>query len=188
MKTNVIMLRHGSTDHNTKKVFSGSGDLPLNVVGQAEVKEAARKLSHERFDVVAYGKKLRVIQTAQAVLEQLVQPPNKIIQSEIIREMDFGVMEGLDAGQIQVQYPREWKRYMEAWQTFAFPGGDNVKQYYDACAGFAHQLVQENYGSSILIVGHMGFICCASAALTGEGMGGVFNRRIGNAGILRLEI
>ena len=180
MSTCFTFLRHAQTDANASGVFSGKTDLPLNEEGKECALAAAKALSEERFDVIFYGTMKRVLQTTDYVLSEMKRVPKIILKSDRIDETDFGRFEGLGADEIAKNYPDDWKRYMEDWQTFVFPGGDSVEEYYERCEKFIHDVLFEYENNRILIVAHKGFIlACLSALLTGD-MSDLFTRDIQN--------
>lgn len=188
MSTCFTFLRHAQTDANDKGVFSGMLDLPLNKRGEECAMQAAQALADERFDVIFYGTKKRVLQTTDYVLSQLKNVPQIILKSDQIIETDFGLFEGLSAEEIAKKYPQEWQRYMDDWLSFTFPQGDSVEAYYERCEKFIHDVLFEYEHNRILIVGHKGFIlACVSALLTGD-MTDVFTRDIENGGTITVTV
>ncbi|MEA5003722.1 MAG: histidine phosphatase family protein, partial [Christensenella sp.] len=149
---------------------------------------AAETLQNEKFDVVIYGKAKRVVGTAQAVFDILRKEPDTVVQTGEIREMDFGLFEGMHYREIVQQYPEQWQRYMDDWRTYAFPQGDSIAEYYSFCSEWIGGVVERYPGKDILIVGHKGFILnCLSALLTQDG-GDVLSRDIGNAETVTLTL
>ncbi len=188
MKTKITFLRHAQTDANKDGNFCGSLDLPLNETGKRQAAQAAALLGNTKFDVVLYGRGRRVCETAEAVVAKLRQKPAAILQAEEIREMDFGIFEGLHYREIAKRYPEEWQKYMDDWQIYVFPQGDGVAAYYNTCSRWVDGLIDKYGGKSILVVGHKGFILnCLSALLTHDG-GDVLSRDIGNAETVSLEV
>lgn len=188
MSTSITFLRHAQTEANEKGVFSGKTDLPISKAGEDCARKAAEKLADERFDVIFYGTAKRVLQTADHVLSKLEAVPPIILKSEDIREMNFGLFEGMSAAEIQENYPAEWQRYREDWQTFVFPEGEGVEAFYERCSGFIHNVLFEYENNRILIVAHKGFIlACVSALLTGDPTD-VFTRDIQNGETITLTV
>ena len=105
MSTSITFLRHAQTDANTGGKFSGADDLPLNAEGEARALQTAEELAGERFDVILYGRAKRVLQTTDYLLSRLQAVPKIILKSDSIREMNFGLFEGLTADEIRQKYP-----------------------------------------------------------------------------------
>lgn len=188
MKTKITFLRHAQTDANRDGNFNGSLDLPLNDTGKQQAIQAASVLRDQVFDVIVYGKAKRVVETTEAVMDMLIKKPETVVCTNEIREMDFGVFEGMHYREISQQYPEEWQRYMDNWQTYAFPQGDSVSTYYSDCGKWIGGIVRRYKGKNILVVGHKGFILnCLSALLTQDG-GDVLSRDIKNAETVTLTL
>ena len=49
----IVMVRHGETEGQSSVRFHGSADVRLNDEGRAQLREAARKMRTEVFDLVA---------------------------------------------------------------------------------------------------------------------------------------
>lgn len=188
MSTSITFLRHAQTSANEKGFFNGSLDEPLSPIGEESAQKMAQELSEERFDAIFYGKKKRVLQTTDYVLSQLKHIPPILLKTDEIKEINFGLFEGLTADEIEKKYPEEWKQYMENWQKYSFPQGESLELFYENCEKFIHNLVLEYENNRILIVAHKGFIlACWSALLTGD-PADVFTRDIKNAEYVTLTV
>ena len=188
MSTKITFLRHGATAHNSKGIYSGASDPPLDGDGVSMVERAAHKLCGEPYNALFYGQMRRVEQTAQIVLGALRQPPDMVRQCREIHEMDFGLFEGLTYAEIEAKYPVEWQQYMDCWQQFTFPQGSNIRSFFEDCGTFITGVLREHAGKNLLVVGHKGFILSCVATLQNEGLNGLFNRDIKHAKTLTLFI
>lgn len=63
----LYLARHGETDSNRQRRFTGSMDVPLNSTGLAQAELLAEKLRDIPLDVVVSSNMRRAIQTAQVV-------------------------------------------------------------------------------------------------------------------------
>ena len=70
----IVIIRHGKTEHNKLKLFTGWEDAPLAKEGVEEAREAGRLLKAHgfEFDVVYTSWLSRAISTAWLVLDELV--------------------------------------------------------------------------------------------------------------------
>ncbi len=187
MNTRITFLRHGETEANSAGRYAGSLDLPLNEAGISHARQAAGLLAREEFDVLRYGHKKRVAQTAQIVLARLAKKPPATKREAAIREMDFGAFEGLSYAEIEQRYPAEWGAYMAEWARFTFPGGDSIADFFDGCGAYIRELVKKHSGKNILVVAHKGFILCSYCALSGQGVEELFSRDVRPAKMLVWE-
>ncbi len=93
MENNTLfyIIRHGETDWNAKHMAQGQTDIPLNAKGEAQAKELAVELRHERFDLAFSSDLLRAKRTAEIIaLEHNLE----VITTELLRERKFGPLEG----------------------------------------------------------------------------------------------
>ncbi|MGI6152760.1 MAG: histidine phosphatase family protein [Christensenellaceae bacterium] len=185
MGVNWTLLRHGQTDANWKGVFLGNSDESLNATGVAQIHDAAAMLKKERFDLLLYGPSRRTQQTAQILMKEFPWLDAELDSQ--IREIDFGLFEGLTASQIEQAYPQDWERYMEDWQTYTFPGGQSIFDYYSNCKNFTDAVRQNHAGKSILIVAHKGFIGCVLSAIRRTGLRSIFDYPLQNGEFISCE-
>ncbi len=162
--TQITFIRHGETHANENGIFSNVTDYELTEEGIKNVGITAVKLKDEVFDVFLYGKRKRVVQTAQIILDTLTTKPKEVIQTEEIDEIIFGDFEGLTADEAMTEYPIEWNEYMVDWQSFTFPNGSNMTEFCLKNKKYIKKILEEYKDKNIAIVGHYG---CISAFLIG---------------------
>ena len=102
----ISILRHGLTEANENGIYIGKTDLPLS--------ETGREALEDKYDQYEYPKVQRVYSSP---LERAVQsaeilfPEREIVIVDDLREMDFGVFEGLPAEElIQLDSYKKWLR------------------------------------------------------------------------------
>jgi broad specificity phosphatase PhoE len=86
-------MRHGQTDYNSRNLWMGSTDVPLNSTGIRQALVAAKKISMLGISKIYVSPLLRARQTADIIKEyQLVRP--EVIVIDELRERCFGSFEG----------------------------------------------------------------------------------------------
>ena len=91
MANRILLWRHGQTDWNTVNRFQGHSDIPLNTVGQYQVKHAASILVGMQPTKIISSDLSRAIDTAQA----LGDLTNLAVEIDIdLRETNGGLWEG----------------------------------------------------------------------------------------------
>ena len=88
-------LRHGETDWNAQGLSQGRTDIPLNAVGLAQAKRAARTLEGSGIATVVASPLARARVTAEIAAEALGLP---VSFDDDLREVNFGVQEGQPMG------------------------------------------------------------------------------------------
>lgn len=98
----LFLVRHGLTDWNTEGRYLGHSDLPLNTTGQQQAECLAHRLSIEPFDAIYSSDLQRSVATATRIASE---QGLSVHQDSRLREMSFGVFEGLTYTAIQAEYP-----------------------------------------------------------------------------------
>jgi probable phosphoglycerate mutase len=108
-------LRHGETDWNAQGLSQGRSDIPLNAVGLAQARRAARTLVPIGIATILASPLARARVTAEIVAEVLRLP---IATDADLREVDFGAAEGQPMG--------DW---YDDWiaGTYTPPGGETFQ-------------------------------------------------------------
>ena len=89
-------LRHGETDWNAQGLSQGRTDIPLNAVGLAQAKRAARTLEGGGIATVVSSPLSRARVTAEIVAEAIGLPVAAL--DDDLREVNFGEQEGRPMG------------------------------------------------------------------------------------------
>ena len=88
-------LRHGETDWNAQGLSQGRTDIPLNAVGVAQARRAARTLAPLGIVSIVASPLTRARVTAEIAAEALGLP---VSLDEDLAEVNFGEQEGLPMG------------------------------------------------------------------------------------------
>lgn len=88
-------LRHGETDWNAEGRSQGRTDIPLNHVGEAQARRAARTLTGKPIATIVASPLSRARVTAETVAEALGLP---VQFDPELEEVNFGEQEGLAMG------------------------------------------------------------------------------------------
>lgn len=94
----LVLLRHGESEWNRDRRFTGWTDVGLSQEGRAEAQRAGERL-HTRgyvFDLCFTSVLQRATQTSEIVLAAMGQPNVRIEQSWRLNERHYGALQGLD--------------------------------------------------------------------------------------------
>lgn len=149
LRGKLILVRHGETEANVRRVFAGSDDIPLTEAGRLQSEELAQRLAREfRPDVLVSSHFLRARQTSEIIGRVLGLTPEPIAG---IHERDFGELRG-----------HPWARLGEA------PHLAEPLEMVRARAMAAIEALRERYpGREIVLVSHGGVIQSICAHITG---------------------
>src|SRR5262245_12025912 len=135
----LVIVRHGQSERNVaKEQAKASGnanvwgsslrdvDTPLTPLGVQQATSTGQFLRDKAaFDVIFSSPYTRTMQTSQHIAEQLGTVP-PIILEERVREIEFGILDGLTHQGIKERYPEEWaRREREGKYWYRPPGGES---------------------------------------------------------------
>ena len=154
----IILWRHGQTDYNVNRRIQGQVDIPLNAEGIAQASAAATVLAGHRIHTIVSSNLERAQQTAEQL--RLLTGVEIEIDSRL-RERSFGCWEGLNAQELEQQWPGEYAR----WRNGLDPVGVDVEPrndvgnrvaqaVFDAVAVAQARSDVETPGDTIVIVSH----------------------------------
>mmetsp|Transcript_3745 Transcript_3745/g.4312 ORF Transcript_3745/g.4312 Transcript_3745/m.4312 type:complete len:852 (+) Transcript_3745:42-2597(+) len=111
----LVIIRHGKTEHNKLKLFTGWEDAPLAMEGIEEAKEAGRllKLHGFEFDVVYTSWLSRAIETAWHVMDEMDELWLPLIKTWRLNERMYGMLTGLSKRMVAQRHGE--KKFM-AWR------------------------------------------------------------------------
>jgi len=181
----LLLVRHGETAGNREKLFFGSTDYPLNENGRNQAKMAAEKIKPFPPTVIYTSPLLRAVQTARCIGEYLGL---SVIVKDGLREMDFGLWEGLAYQQIQEKFPIKWQDWSRDWWGVKVPGGESTCEMCMRVGKAVEEIIQKHANEQVVIVSHHGCIRWIISHLLGFGKDGYWRFRIEPGGIARLQI
>lgn len=92
MPHKIIIVRHGQTEYNQKKLLQGHLDIPLDATGEAQARKAANILKNEKIDVFFSSDLSRALKTAKEAHKHHKKP---LHVTRLLREKYFGKFQGL---------------------------------------------------------------------------------------------
>ncbi len=102
----LVLLRHGETQYNVDKIFTGWTDIGMTQKGEADCKMAGEilKKNNYSFDVAYTSILKRSIKTAWIALESMGQMWVPIKHSWRLNERHYGALQGIGHAQMQDKY------------------------------------------------------------------------------------
>jgi probable phosphoglycerate mutase len=164
----LMIVRHGESERNVAKELAkstdahgryGSGlrdvDTPLTVKGRQQAKETGLYLAgRHQFDAVFASPYKRTRETSEAILSAYEPKPNLILE-ERIREIEFGILDGLTANAIREKYPDEFERKQREQKYWYRPlGGESRPDVALRVHSFLGTLTRDYRGKNVLVVCH----------------------------------
>ncbi|TAM61246.1 histidine phosphatase family protein [bacterium] len=153
----IVVVRHGITEWNAARRFQGQTDIALSEVGRLQARSVGKRLHAERFQLCVASDLQRTRETAERILAEIAHPPTLHLEPEL-REMNFGVWEGLTFDEVAARWPDEASNFHHH-SLLAPPGGETWAQF-DArvTRGFERHRARVDSGAALLLVVHGGVI------------------------------
>lgn len=100
----IYFVRHGQTEYNLNKIYSGQQDIPLNATGIDQAKQTALALKDIKFDLCFSSPLQRAKQTCREILKyhKNLNP----IYDDRLKERYYGKLENQPIGSIKFN---RWK-------------------------------------------------------------------------------
>lgn len=148
-----IFLRHGESETNRSKKFTGQLDVNLTDVGkrQAEI-ASAYILQNFKIDVLYSSDLSRAVETITPVANALNLPVNK---DKRLREFNLGKWTGLYIADVKLKYKTDFENYKNGGSA---TGGESIFDVQRRAYDFVLEIAKSNQDKTVLIATHGGVI------------------------------
>ncbi|WP_430912012.1 2,3-bisphosphoglycerate-dependent phosphoglycerate mutase [Methylobacterium sp. sgz302541] len=129
MERLLVLARHGQSEWNLKKLFTGWRDPDLTDLGVEEARKAGRWLVDQgyRFDVAFTSNLKRAQRTASLILGEMDLADIEVVRAQALNERDYGDLSGLNKDDARdrwgAEQVHEWRRSYDVPP----PGGESLK-------------------------------------------------------------
>jgi broad specificity phosphatase PhoE len=148
-KTNLILVRHGTTGLNSEGKLRGWANPPLNEKGEKEITKLGAKLNKEhKIDIVETSDLLRAKQTALGLTDKTKHENIKV--NDGLRPWNLGNLTGKD---IKETLPTLFN-YASKKPEEKIPEGESFNTFKNRFLSSIQKIVKENPGKTIAIVTH----------------------------------
>jgi broad specificity phosphatase PhoE len=136
----LIFVRHGETAYNAESRLQGQLDIPLNARGRDQARSVGRILSDrlgteierlERTGAFFASPLERARETMEIAREAMGLEPGRYHLDAILKELSFGVWEGLTWPEIEVKDPKGLRARREDRWGFAPQDGESYAMLAD---------------------------------------------------------
>ena len=151
LKAWLLFVRHGQTDWNLEGRWQGSSDVPLNASGLEQVEQAVAKLASFRIDAIYSSPLTRSLETARAIARRVGLG---VIVDPRLAEISLGEWEGMQAGQIEEEYPELYRRWEDDPRGVRPPGGETIREVHDRAIAAVEEIAARHLGGRACVVTH----------------------------------
>lgn len=158
----LALVRHARTDFQGR--FCGHSDPGLSDEGREQLPTIIRNLSQIEPHAIWSSDLVRARETATPIAKHFGLD---YAASRALREMDFGLWEGLTWNEVELQYPDDARAWAELFPHHRPPGGESFGEVQARAIAQLEQLAKQAEVGWALIVTHAGFIRTAVAWILG---------------------
>ena len=148
---NLILVRHGETQHNAEGRVLGRGGPGLNQRGRNQAAAAARALSSKTVAAIYSSPLPRALETAERISLELGLP---VQTEESLAEIDAGKLEGLTSEEMRAQYPELMAMWGRDPGSVQMPDGESLGQLQERVWQVAQTLLGRHLEDSVVVVSH----------------------------------
>jgi broad specificity phosphatase PhoE len=145
--TTLYLVRHGESESNAARLFTGHLDSPLTELGRRQARAVADALAAVKVDRVVSSDLSRARDTAVAIAER---HGLRVDTYRELREIDLGDMAGRPVDDV-LSHPDWNEDGFVQW-----PGGESLDAVFDRAFGALQRIVAESPGRTVVVVGHGG--------------------------------
>jgi broad specificity phosphatase PhoE len=175
----IILVRHGETDHNREMRITGFTDVPLNNTGKAQAERLKPKFMSEGITAIYSSDLKRCYETAS-----IISAGAPLTDTPSIREINFGIFETLTDMDARTFHPAEYNMW-KGNSEYRVPEGESFNEMAARVLLFFEELVSSEIQRAA-VVSHSGCIRTVLAHYLLGGIDDTWRFVIDNCTITRL--
>lgn len=153
MATKLILIRHGITEWNKQRRYCGCKDIGLSKTGKAQALKLRKSIRNLTFDRIYCSNRKRALQTGSIAFGR-----NRFSRVSGLREINFGVFEGLRHDEIMKKYSGLYKEWLSDPYKVRIPKAEPMQIFKQRVVNTIKKIVRINPGKTIAAVCHGGVI------------------------------
>ena len=151
--TTLYLVRHGETEWNNTNRYQGDRDIPLNAKGEEQAGKIACRLRKVDLDAVFSSDLGRAAETARAINAGRNLP---FFMRRGLREMNYGLWEGLTKEEIMERYLPAWRDYQQDSLEARVPEGETYQDVLARVRKVLDEIAEKLPEGTAALVGHSG--------------------------------
>jgi broad specificity phosphatase PhoE len=145
----VIIVRHGETDYNKKRLFQGRLQIRLNEKGKAQAVQLAKSLRQYKITRIYSSNLSRARETAEIINKSFSLP---VIIDARLDERDWGIWENQNRDEMLKQIPASGNIWNEENLDTNPYKGETTRNLMARCAQFLNYIVENNSAADVVLV------------------------------------
>lgn len=145
------LVRHGETLWNTEGRTQGHGNSPLTELGRKQASMLGEYLKKYPIDIIYSSDLGRAIETSE-IIGNIIGVD--VVPTENLREMGFGLWEGMKIEDIKKVYKEDFKLWRNEPDKLMIDGGENLHMIKERQDALIERLNNKYQDKHILLVSH----------------------------------
>lgn len=183
--TTIFLIRHAETRKNWEQCFLGKTNPSLNKDGIVQAKKLQEKIKNIDADIVYISPTKRTTETYNISFYDQHIP---FTFHEGLVELDFGLWEGKTESEVKKLYPNEFALWQQDALVHKPNNGESMQIALDRLANFYNEIVKNNHGNTVVIIGHGGSLNIFLCMLLGIKPKAIWQFPLNPASISKIEI
>jgi len=146
--TELILVRHGETAWNVKKVFRGRADVALDEVGIGQAELLGKYLANWQLEAVYSSPLRRALDTANMVARY---QKTAVTTAEGLTDLDYGEWQSLSAREVKRLYPALLNEWHSHPHRVKMPGGESLEDVRRRTVEAVDGILAKHSGNALLI-------------------------------------
>ncbi|GAA3663466.1 histidine phosphatase family protein [Asaccharospora irregularis] len=184
MANTFYIVRHGQTNWNILGKTQGHGNSDLTEQGIVQARELAEDITKYPIDYIYSSDLGRAIQTAEILGEKLNLEVQK---TEGLREMGFGVWEGLLIDEIKKDYSDIYDIWRNDPHLVNIPKGETLQVIKERVDNFIEEINKKHENKHIIFVTHSITLRVMLLSFLGSGMENIYRIKQDNTALNIVE-
>jgi len=153
MISRLFLIRHGITEYNIEKRYCGFKDVSLSEQGKGQVVKLRDNLKDISFDKIYCSDRKRALMTKAILFGKA-----GFIKEKDLREIHFGVLEGMKHDEIVKKYGKIYHKWLENPCRNRIPKAETMQVFRKRVQKAIQRIIRSNRGKTIAVVCHGGVI------------------------------
>lgn len=181
----IILVRHGETEANTKNLYYGTTESLLTENGTIQAFKAGKLLEKIEFkpDVIYCSERVR----AKDTLEKMGFNLNDAVIDSRLNEKNMGIIEMMSYEEIKEKYPDLFDEWNKDFVNYRLENGESWLDVYERIKSILIEVI-EKYGKTdkkIMFVCHGGIMTMAFTYFIGGNFDAMYSAFFTNCSMLR---
>ncbi len=184
MANTFYIVRHGQTNWNILGKTQGHGNSDLTESGESQARELADSMINYPIDRIYSSDLGRAVQTAQIIGEKI---NIEVKKTKNLREMGFGVWEGLLIDEIKKCHPKTYDIWRNEPHLVNIEQGENLHIIKERIDKFIKEINEKYDNKHILLVSHSVTVRVMLLSFLNSGMENIYRIKQDNTALNIVE-